>query len=114
MNADESPLVENYLWRLRTALAGRPADRRREITGGITQHLAPGGCRQPGSCHLVIAPGPLDQQGSITARTFASVLFGLGTVAALIGISGTAVGFCQGFARRRPRQVLAAPEIPKR
>ena len=40
MSASESPLVENYLRRLRTALAGLPAGRRQEIIDGITQHIA--------------------------------------------------------------------------
>jgi hypothetical protein len=40
MSATESPLVENYLRRLDAALAGVPADRRREITEEIAQHVA--------------------------------------------------------------------------
>ncbi len=40
MSTTESPLVENYLRRLRAALAGLPADRRREIIEGVTQHIA--------------------------------------------------------------------------
>ena len=36
----ESPLVDDYLRRLRAALAGLPADRRREIIEGVGQHIA--------------------------------------------------------------------------
>ena len=35
-----SPLVDNYLRRLRAALAGLPADRRQDIIEGVTQHIA--------------------------------------------------------------------------
>jgi hypothetical protein len=40
MSATESALVEKYLRRLDAALAGLPADRRREITEGVAQHVA--------------------------------------------------------------------------
>lgn len=40
MSATGSPLVENYLRRLDAALAGVPADRRREIIEGVAQHVA--------------------------------------------------------------------------
>ncbi len=40
MSATDSPLVDNYLRRLRAALAGLPADRRQEIIEGISQHIA--------------------------------------------------------------------------
>jgi hypothetical protein len=40
MSATESPLVDDYLRRLRAALAGLPADRRREIVEGVSQHIA--------------------------------------------------------------------------
>ncbi len=40
MSAIESPLVGDYLRRLQAALAGLPADRRREIIEGVSQHIA--------------------------------------------------------------------------
>lgn len=40
MSTSDSPLVENYLRRLRAALGGLPAERRREIVEGVTQHIA--------------------------------------------------------------------------
>lgn len=40
MSTTESPLVDNYLRRLRAALAGLPADRRREIIEEVAQHIA--------------------------------------------------------------------------
>ena len=40
MSTTESPLVDNYLRRLRAALAGLPAGRRRDIIEGVTQHIA--------------------------------------------------------------------------
>ena len=40
MSTTNSPLVENYLRRLRAALAGLPADRRQDIIEGVTQHIA--------------------------------------------------------------------------
>jgi uncharacterized membrane protein len=40
MSTTNSPLVDNYLRRLRAALAGLPADRRQDIIEGVTQHIA--------------------------------------------------------------------------
>lgn len=40
MSVTSIPLVENYLRRLDAALAGLPADRRREIIEGVAQHVA--------------------------------------------------------------------------
>lgn len=40
MSTANSPLVDNYLRRLRAALAGLPADRRQDIIEGVTQHIA--------------------------------------------------------------------------
>lgn len=40
MSTTDSPLVDDYLRRLRAALAGLPADRRQEITEGVSQHIA--------------------------------------------------------------------------
>jgi hypothetical protein len=39
MSATESPLVDDYLRRLRAALASLPTDRRREIIEGVSQHI---------------------------------------------------------------------------
>jgi uncharacterized membrane protein len=39
MRTTESPLVDDYLRRLRAALAALPADRRQEIIEGISQHI---------------------------------------------------------------------------
>jgi hypothetical protein len=40
MSATGSPLVDDYLRRLRAALAGLPADRQQEIIEGVSQHIA--------------------------------------------------------------------------
>jgi uncharacterized membrane protein len=40
MSTTNSALVDNYLRRLRAALAGLPADRRQDIIEGVTQHIA--------------------------------------------------------------------------
>ena len=40
MSATESPLVHDYLRRLRAALARLPADRRGEIIEAVSQHIA--------------------------------------------------------------------------
>jgi uncharacterized membrane protein len=40
VGATGSPLVDDYLRRLRAALTGLPADRRREIIEGVSQHIA--------------------------------------------------------------------------
>ena len=40
MSTTNSPLVDNYLRRLRAALAGLPTDRRQDIIEGVTQHIA--------------------------------------------------------------------------
>lgn len=40
MSTTDSPLVDNYLRRLRAALLSLPDDRRREIIEGVSQHIA--------------------------------------------------------------------------
>jgi uncharacterized membrane protein len=40
MSTTQSPLVDDYLRRLRAALAGLPADRRQDIIEGVSQHIA--------------------------------------------------------------------------
>ena len=40
MGTTGSPLVDDYLGRLRASMAGLPADRREEIMEGVSQHIA--------------------------------------------------------------------------
>jgi hypothetical protein len=63
MSTTESPLVDDYLRRLRAALAGLPADRRQEITEGVSQHIAEARLR-PGQDSDEAIRGILGQLGT--------------------------------------------------
>ena len=74
MRPAESPLVDDYLRRLRAALAGLPADRRREIIEGLSQHIAE------------VDPWP----AAVRALTVLGWLAGLGAIVLLWQRSSTA------------------------
>jgi uncharacterized membrane protein len=59
MSATESPLVSNYLRRLDSALAGLPADRRKEIIEGVAQHIT--------DARFELDPGSQDSDEAIRA-----------------------------------------------
>ena len=62
MSTTKSPLVDDYLRRLRAALAGLPADRRQEIIEGVSQHIADARLR-PGQDSYEAIRGILGQLG---------------------------------------------------
>lgn len=69
MGTAGSPLVANYLRRLRAALAGLPADRRQEIVEGVSQHIADARLRleQDSDEAIRVILGQLGDPGTIAA-----------------------------------------------